>query len=159
VASNLDRSIDRLYGATPEEFTQARRALEKQLREAGDRDAAERVKSLRKPTVAAWAVNQLARKEKRRLRTLFTAGDRLRRAQASVLKGGSPATLRKATEAEREAVRELTDSSTAILREAGHNAATGLLRRLSDGGLWIVRRSPEETDGGAGAAAKIVAPV
>lgn len=132
MALNLDRSIDRLYGANPEEFGEARRALEKRLREEGDRDAAEKVKRLRKPTVGAWAVNQLARQEKPGLRALFTAGNRLRRAQASVLKGGSPAALRRATEAEREVARALTDSAAVILREAGHDADTALLRRISD---------------------------
>ena len=53
--------IDRLYALPREEFTPQRDELAKRLREEGDRDGAAAVKALRKPTIAAWAVNQVQR--------------------------------------------------------------------------------------------------
>jgi hypothetical protein len=52
---------DDLYALPPGEFTRARDERAKGLRKEGRRDEADEVKALRKPTVAAWALNQLAR--------------------------------------------------------------------------------------------------
>lgn len=55
---DLKSVADELYGLPPKEFTAARNAAAKQ---AGDRDLAKAIADLRKPTVAAWAVNRLVR--------------------------------------------------------------------------------------------------
>jgi len=52
---------DELYSADPGEFTDRRKALADAARAAGDAAAAKRIAALRKPTRAAWVVNQLAR--------------------------------------------------------------------------------------------------
>ena len=54
-------AADELYGADPGEFTDRRKALADAAKAAGDAAAAKRIAALRKPTRAAWAVNQLAR--------------------------------------------------------------------------------------------------
>jgi hypothetical protein len=54
-------AADELYGADPGEFTDRRKALADAARTAGDTAAAKRIAALRKPTRAAWVVNQLAR--------------------------------------------------------------------------------------------------
>jgi hypothetical protein len=54
-------AADELYGADPAEFTDRRKALGDAARAAGDAAAAKRIAALRKPTRAAWVVNQLAR--------------------------------------------------------------------------------------------------
>lgn len=54
-------AADELYGADPGEFTDRRKALADAARAAGDAAAARRIAALRKPTRAAWVVNQLAR--------------------------------------------------------------------------------------------------
>jgi len=53
----LDEIATELYALSPEEFTAARNARAA----ASDRQLGARVKALRKPTVAAWAVDRLAR--------------------------------------------------------------------------------------------------
>jgi len=63
VADELERRIDDLYGLPLERFTPERDALAKELAAGGDRAGAARVKALRKPVVAAWAVNALARED------------------------------------------------------------------------------------------------
>src|SRR3989442_162736 len=57
-----DADVERLYDAPLDSFVSERTALVKRLREAGARDAAARANALRKPTVPAWAVDQLARR-------------------------------------------------------------------------------------------------
>ncbi|HEX6580351.1 MAG TPA: hypothetical protein VF195_05715, partial [Actinomycetota bacterium] len=63
MVDGLEGRIDELYGLPLERFTAERDALAKELASAGDRDGAARVKALRKPVVAAWAVNLLARED------------------------------------------------------------------------------------------------
>ena len=101
---DLERRVDGLYGAPLEEFTALRNELAKELRGSGERDAAEEVGRLRKPTAAAWAINQLSHREEPALRSVLEAGRKLRKAQESALGGGSGAALRKAGADEREAV-------------------------------------------------------
>jgi hypothetical protein len=60
-ASTVDSAAAELYAASPDEFTDRRKALAAQARAAGDREAARQITALRKPTRAAWVVNQLVR--------------------------------------------------------------------------------------------------
>ena len=94
-----------LYGLPLDRFVAERGALAKSLRADGKRDEAAEVAKLRKPSVAAWAVNQLVRTQSREVKALFKAGDQLQRAQADLLAGkGDAGKLRAAAEREREAV-------------------------------------------------------
>jgi hypothetical protein len=127
-----DASIDRLYAASPDEFVKRRDELARSLRKDGEREAADEVKKLRKPSVAAWTVNQLARREKMRLRGLFTAGERLRAAQEQVLAGEAPDVLERARDDERAAIRELAGPASALLEEAGHPPTEAMLDRVRE---------------------------
>lgn len=108
-----------LYGLPLEEFTKARDALAKDLRGAGKKEAAEEVKALRKPSVAAWAANQAARRRPQDAKRLVQAGAELRRAQRGVVVGADPAQLRAATRAHRQLVEELTETAREALGERG----------------------------------------
>ena len=79
----VDEIADRLYGLPPEEFTQARNQAERELRAAGEREQAERVKALRKPTAAAGAVNWLVRSHRSQVEAFLEAAARLRDAQVA----------------------------------------------------------------------------
>jgi hypothetical protein len=57
----LAAAIEELYGTAPEAFTGRRGELVSSAREAGDRGAARAIGELRRPTRAAWVVNQLSR--------------------------------------------------------------------------------------------------
>ena len=56
----LAAAVAELYGAAPEGFTERRAELAAAARDAGDRAAAKAIGALRRPTRAAWVVNQLA---------------------------------------------------------------------------------------------------
>jgi hypothetical protein len=75
--------IDRLYGLPLGEFTPARNEAARELRKAGDRQAAERVKALRKPTAAAGAVNRLVREHRGEVEQFLRTSAVLRDAQFS----------------------------------------------------------------------------
>jgi hypothetical protein len=119
---------DDLYGLPVEEFTQARDELAKELRKAGKKEAADEVKSLRKPSVSAWAVNQAVRRSPQETKALVRAGDELRKAQRGVVSGRDPAQLRDATTAHRRLVEELTEEARAALEERGAAAAATVTR-------------------------------
>jgi len=125
-----DAELDRLYGLQLPEFTRARDGLARELRKEGNREAADEVKALAKPSLAAWTVNQLARKEPMQLRALMTAGERLRKAQAELLEGGGPDELQAALQRQRDVVGALVESAKRILEAAGHAATEATLERV-----------------------------
>jgi hypothetical protein len=114
VATDVDEQIDRLYGLGQGEFTAERDALAKSLRKE-DRAAADRVKSLRKPVTAAWAVNQVARRRPKLVSELLRAGETLREAQAGMLSGGDRDAVRRSVEDEREWVDRIVEEARACL--------------------------------------------
>jgi hypothetical protein len=122
-----------LYGLPLERFTAERTALAKRLRQDGERDQASEVSKLRKPSVAAWAVNQLVRTQKRGVDELFQAGDELARAQASVLAHrGDTSSLRDAVDAERSAVDALVDRARGLLSDGGVELSAARLEQVRE---------------------------
>lgn len=110
-------AIDGLYALPLDAFISERDALVTRLRKEGDRDAATRVKKLRKPSVSAWAVNQLAHREP----DLVGRVVELRR---SIEEAPSSEAMRSASEERRRIISDLVRKAERILSEAGH-AATG----------------------------------
>ncbi|HVE98972.1 MAG TPA: hypothetical protein VNA12_07315 [Mycobacteriales bacterium] len=114
-----DDDADALYAVPPEEFVAARDALARRLRAAGDAEAAATVRALRKPAVAAWLLNEVARDEPETLQRALDLADRLAAAQAHALSGGGGSALRTLA-AERRAV--VSDVVTAVGRVALRHA-------------------------------------
>jgi hypothetical protein len=126
-----ERDLDRLYGLPREEFTEARNALVRELRNAGRKDDAEEVRALKKPAVSVWAVNQLARRHPREVADLVKAGDALRKAQRDVLAGKKGADVREASRALHELADELVGAAREILEETGDRATQATAQRIS----------------------------
>jgi hypothetical protein len=121
-----------LYGLALDEFIPARAALAKSLRSDGQRDEADRVSKLRKPSVAAWAVNQLVRTQPRDIASLFEAGDELQAAQAELLgKRGDAKSLQAAVARERDAVSRLVERAHGLLESDGQPPSQTILDRIS----------------------------
>lgn len=119
-----------LYGLPLGEFTRARDELARRLRKEGRREEADTVKGLRKPTTAAWALNQLARRREADVARLIEAGERLRRAQAELLAGGGRDELDAAAAEERELAGALARDAAAIASDAGAASSDALLEKL-----------------------------
>jgi hypothetical protein len=126
-----ERDLDRLYGLPREEFTSARNALVSELQKAGRKDEADEVGALTKPSVSAWAVNQLARLYPREVAELVKAGDALRKAQRDVLAGKKGADVREASRNQHELADDLVDGAREILEQAGGKATPTTAQRIS----------------------------
>ncbi|GAA2341285.1 hypothetical protein GCM10009854_17210 [Saccharopolyspora halophila] len=101
-----------LYTADPAGFVAAR---DRAAREADD-DLARRIKKLRKPTLAAWAVNRLVASEPARFDELLDLGERLRAAQRE-LRGDE---LRDLAAERARLLRAVTDRAVELAAEGGH---------------------------------------
>jgi hypothetical protein len=124
---------DDLYGLPLDRFVPERGALAKELRAAGRRDEATQIAGMRKPSVAAWAVNQVVRTQGRAVKALFDAGDALRDAQAELLAGsGDARSLRAARERERSAVDRLVQAARGLLTSDGHDLSASVVDRVGD---------------------------
>src|SRR5262245_55314886 len=94
--------IDSLYSLPLAEFTSARNALAARLKKSGKSDEAEQVKTLAKPSVSAWAVNQLYWGHRDAFDRLLATGRALRHGQFA-----EKAAIREQSEARRDALSEL----------------------------------------------------
>ena len=121
-------SPDDLYAIDPEEFVAERDRLVRDLKRT-DPDEAARVKKLRKPTVAAWAINVVAREHGTEVAALLAAGDRLRAAQEKALRGDAGA-LRTATEERRAAVARVADLAAEVLGDRASAQASAVSATL-----------------------------
>ena len=136
--------LDPLYREHPDGFVAARDALAKELRGAGDRAEADRVKKLRRPTAAAWLLNRAALRDSKVLKAFARASEALEKAQRGALEGksGSAENWRAAAAREREAAAAVLDAAEASAREAGHPASKQTLD-LVDGTLRAAAADPE----------------
>jgi hypothetical protein len=125
------RDVDRLYALPLNEFTSARNALVRELRKKGAKDEAETVRALSKPSMSAWAINQLARRDRDKVAALVKAGDALRKAQRDVLAGKAGADVREASRAQHEIVDDLVSDARELLDESGAKATATVAQRIS----------------------------
>lgn len=116
--------LDRLYELPLEEFTAARNELAKRLGDAS-------IKQLKKPSVPAWTVNQLARRREVDIRRLLRAGEQLEQAQKDAVGGGDQQAFEGARAAERDALRRLRSEAADVLRAGGHPATDATLERVA----------------------------
>lgn len=114
-----DPRVGELFGVPPGEFVTRRDQLVRELRRAGDTAAAGEVKLMRRPTAAAWAVNQLAAGHRERLLELLALGERLRGAHEALLEGSGTGAIRDVTAEQRRLVAQLTDIAVGFLGKAG----------------------------------------
>jgi hypothetical protein len=119
-----DRHLDELYRQHPEQFVASRNELAKQLRVDGDRDAAGRLKKLRRPTKTAWLLNRVALDSPALVEEFAAASRAVADAQRQALEGDEKATneWRIAAAREREAATAVRDAAERAARDAGHPA-------------------------------------
>jgi chromosome segregation ATPase len=129
--ADVEAEVDRLHALPLEEFTEARNTLAGRFAKEGDPEAAGTIRSLSKPTIVAWTINQLVRSERKQLGALLEAADELRQAQERALAGGGADRVRHALDAERKAVQALAASARRLLTEAGRSASDGTINRIS----------------------------
>jgi hypothetical protein len=124
MADPADAAADLLYGLPLEEFTPARNAAAVELRERGLRAEADAVKALAKPTVAAWAVNQLTRRRHADLDEFLEAAAVARDAQL-----GGRGDAREAIRRQRDALEGLVRGAREELRGDVSDQVAGRIRQ------------------------------
>lgn len=139
-----------LYRGPLERFVADRDALAKQARAAGQRELATAIKALRKPTVAAAALNQALQVDPEAVETLLGAVDDLRRAQEGLMTGDAAedfgdrrAAYRKAVEAIASAAPSHRDEVATAVEAA---AVGGLHQELRAAAFAL----PPQPSGGFG---------
>lgn len=119
-----------LYRGPLEDFVARRTALVRELRRT-DRDAADAVGKLRKPSAGAWAIDQVASDDPALTAELLAAGADARSAQGSVAAGtASREDLRIATGRLRNAVEAAGLAAEAVLTLTGHPPTEDTARRI-----------------------------
>jgi chromosome segregation ATPase len=118
VPLTFEVALDELYGVAPDEFILVRARLEKELKAAGDADGAAALKRRRRPHLAAWACNQLARRDADGVAELFEVTGQVAAAQQAALDGGSGDELREATRERQQVLDSLVDSAVRMLNGA-----------------------------------------
>jgi len=114
--------VDALYEEDPKTFVAARDRLAKELRAGGQRDDAAAVRALRRPSVSAWALNQVARRDASTIERLLETVERARVAQDEVLGGAERETLRDALTERRHALAAVIDSARVVIEESGRSS-------------------------------------
>jgi hypothetical protein len=128
--AKLNDEVDELFKLPLADFTGARNALAKRLKQSGRANDANLVKTLTKPSVSAWTVNQLYWHYREEFDTLLAAGQRVRKAQVSG-SASKLADMRAALDARREALIELAELASSLLRESGSNPSPETIRRIT----------------------------
>lgn len=122
----VEERISTLYSLPLAEFTAARNDLAKELRATGDGSTADEVKKLPKPSVSAWAINQLYWEQRATFDALLAAGREQREALRSSASG-----LRSIGERKRGLQAELLRAAEEVLGRAGTRLSPALRQRLS----------------------------
>ena len=140
---NVDDEVDQLYGLPLDEFTPARDALVRRVRQQGDGERAAEIKQLRKPSLPAWVVNRLARQRELDMQRLLKAGEQLAGAQVEAIRAQSGDAFLEARRDQQHALEALAARASEILSDA--RRGTGALDRV----LATLRAGSSTEDGRA----------
>jgi|RhiMethySRZTD1v2_1073278.scaffolds.fasta_scaffold23190_6 hypothetical protein len=119
MATTYEDAVTTLYRAPHDAFVAERTRLSEELKAQGDKAGAARFNKLRRPTVSAWAVNQLWWNARQDFETLFKSGARLKKGDLA------------ATAEHRQALADLSARAKTLLGTAGHATSEGTLRRVT----------------------------
>ncbi|MFE2243836.1 hypothetical protein ACFXCU_30545 [Streptomyces virginiae] len=138
---DADAVAAELYGLRPEEFTAARDAHAAAARKAGQRAEAKRIAALRRPTLAVWAANRLARADADQAQHLLELGRGLREAHRTL----SGEDLRKLSHQQHVVVAAMAGEARRLAGEAGQDLSAGVQREVEQI-LRSVLADPEAAD-------------
>ncbi|QCC78656.1 hypothetical protein E2C04_06790 [Nocardioides daphniae] len=116
---------DDLYALAVTDFTRSRDARAAELK-TEDKELAARVKALRKPTVAAWAVNVFVRREAEQVEQLLDLGAALRDAQ-SALDGDE---LRALSRQRRQVTAAMASRARAVAADEGQRLTQSVVDQV-----------------------------
>ena len=124
--SELDDIADELYSGPPSVFIEHRDAAARAAKKDGDKELAQRITELRKPTVSAWLMNLLVRDDPGFADQVIALGEGLRDAERSL---DGPA-LRELSSQRRALVRSLTARARKLAQPAGQRIGDSVTQEL-----------------------------
>ena len=127
-ASPAAEALEQLYAADPEEFVAERKRLERELKDAGDADAAAEVAGRTKPTLPVFAANRLARARPGDVEKLIDAAQRVAKAHESSDREALRRAQTELAEQLGELVRGAEDAIGRAVSEAAEQRLASLLR-------------------------------
>lgn len=125
---HLRAAVQQLYAAGPGEFTALRSQLVKQAKEGGDAGLSKTIGALRKPTVAAWAVNHYVREHAEELAEFREFAELLREAQRTL----DADQLRLLGRERARRVDEVADRIAQVAGEAGQRLGPGVAQEVRE---------------------------
>jgi hypothetical protein len=127
---DLDARLEPVFAGPLDRFVTERNKLAAELtREQRVADSA-RVKGLARPTLPAWAVNQVYWHARNDYDRLTAAGDRMRDLQRRAL-SGREVDLHEATRERQQAIRAFVDRAARLVREAGQTVTDATRQRIA----------------------------
>jgi hypothetical protein len=125
---DFEEAADAVYAAPAADFIATRNELAKQLKAEGDALGSTRLKALRKPTVAAWIANLLARRFPDDLDDLLALGDEFREATAD-LDGDR---LRELTPRRHKLLDKLAKQAARLANDEGQKVSADVAQKLRE---------------------------
>ena len=120
----IEDRIQDLYALPLEDFTSRRNDLADELKSDGDKEGSAQIRKLRKPSLSAWAVNQVARLYTDDLSELASLRESLR-------SPGSAKDMRATSTRRHQLISDLVDKARGVLEGAGHAASSHTLGEVS----------------------------
>jgi hypothetical protein len=124
--TETDEIAGELYLVPPAGFVAARNELVRQSHAAGNRELADELRSLRRPTLSAWLVNLLARHERAPMERLLAVGREMRDAQTRL----DTAQLRRLAGQREQMIADLLDRGRRRAVEAGMQPSEAVLSEV-----------------------------
>lgn len=118
MSSEYDEAVQTLYRAPQPTFVAERQRLSLQLKSDGDKAGAAALAKLPRPSISAWAVNQLFWHARPTFDEMFETAAQLRSGKL------------EARRAHRHAMAQLSTRARQLLSEAGHAASEATVRRV-----------------------------
>jgi hypothetical protein len=125
---DFEEAADALYAAPAADFIATRNELAKKLKADGDPVGSTRLKAMRKPTVAAWLTNLVARNAPDELDDLLALGDEFREATAD-LDGDR---LRELTPKRHQLLDKLAKEAARLAAENGQKISADVGQKLRE---------------------------
>ncbi len=142
----VEEVLDELYAMPPSGFVSHREERAAAARTAGRKEDARRIHAARRPTLAAWAANLLARSRPEETRRFLELGQALREAHRTLDAAG----LRELSAQRRHIVSVLSGQAARLAGEAGQRLSQAA-RREVESTLRAVLADPDAADRWAGA--------
>ncbi|KOG57343.1 hypothetical protein ADK75_04840 [Streptomyces virginiae] len=136
---DVDAVVLELYGLRPADFTAARDARAARARREKDTAASAAIAALRKPTLAVWAANLLARTHPDRAEALLRLGTELRRAYREL----DGAQLRALSHEQHRVIAALAAEAGHVAAGAGEQLRESVVREVE--GIFHGLLADEET--------------